>query len=283
MWFSLTSFKNNHQKQPPIKASAILYAKQNKIFFNWIKYSGHCSEQSAFNIFKIFLKGISWLFPSSNLASSTRIPNFPFFLHLSDLDCLIVGEWVESYARSIWQFHAILGEIRLLIKNHRVNKSWSRGPVLPLAQRGLHFHSSIHIITTLVVQLIFCWSSFHLDHGFSSVRWPAHPLILLPKGQEQIIWVSLLSFAFPNHFQQGSVIEGSLAWASGGVGSRPCSLHRELSDCSQPSGPWGRPLSSSVKGGIQVDPGAHEFHPLPVTSKLASAEAFFSPSNSLCI
>ena len=35
-------------------------------------------------------------------------------------------------------------------------------------------------------------------------------------------------------------------------------------------------------GGAQVDPGAHKFRPLPVPSKLASAEAFF-PSNSLCI
>lgn len=110
-WFSLTSFKNNHQKQPPIKASAILYTKQNKVFFNSIKYSGHCSEQSAFNIFKIFLNGISELFPSSNLASSTRIPNFPICLHLSDLDCLIV-EWVENYARRICRFNAILGKIK---------------------------------------------------------------------------------------------------------------------------------------------------------------------------
>lgn len=44
----------------------------------------------------------------------------------------------------------------------------------------------------------------------------------------------------------------------------------------------GLPLSSSVKAGAQVDPGAHKFRPLPVPSKLASAEAFF-PSNSLCI
>lgn len=93
-WFSLTSFKNNHQKSSlPHQKLVLYFTKQNKVFFNSIKYSGHYDEQSAFNIFKIFLNGISGLFPSSNLfASSTRIPNFPVFLHLSDLDCLILSE-----------------------------------------------------------------------------------------------------------------------------------------------------------------------------------------------
>lgn len=120
-----------------------------------------------------------------------------------------------------------------------------------MAQRGLHFHVGIHIITILGVQLLFCWSCFHLDHGFASVRWPAHPPILLPKGQEQIIWVSLFSFAFPNHFQQGSVIESSPAWASGGVGSRPCPLHREPSDCSEASSPWGSRSPHLWKQGLK--------------------------------
>lgn len=173
-----------------------------------------------------------------------------------------------------------LGKSGLLIKNHRVNKSLDPEEFSYLQLRGsfifmpahTHHHNPGSSVNFLLVML---------PHGpRATLLWDgmAIPPALPHKGQGQVILVSLSSFAFSNHFQQGSVIAGATAWASGGLGSGLIICAEGRVTAVSPSCPWGLPLSSSVKGGIHVDPCDHKFHPLPITSKAVSAEAFLFPS-----